>query len=60
MYIKEKVYCGAEEYSFEEMRGARWREKKRAFDKLLWEGEYICTVEPAMSGHLCNTGKVAF
>lgn len=29
MYAKDKVYCGAEEYSFEEIRAALWFAKKK-------------------------------
>ena len=32
MYCKDKIYCGAEEYSFEELRAVRWfkqEEKKK-------------------------------
>ena len=29
MYCKEKVYCGTQEFSFEELRGLRYMEKKR-------------------------------
>lgn len=29
MYAKDKVYCGAEEYSFEEIRAAKWFAKKK-------------------------------
>lgn len=28
MYCKEKIYCGAEEYSFEELRAVRWLKKQ--------------------------------
>ncbi|GIY52505.1 hypothetical protein CDAR_181571 [Caerostris darwini] len=33
MYDKEKVYCGAEEFSFEEIRGAAWFKKKHLIKK---------------------------
>ena len=29
MYCKDKVYCGAEEYSLEEIRAAKWFSKKK-------------------------------
>jgi hypothetical protein len=29
MYCKEKVYCGTEEFSFEELRALKYTEKKR-------------------------------
>lgn len=29
MYCKHLINCGAEEYQFEELRAARWKEKKR-------------------------------
>ncbi|XP_045214958.2 mitotic checkpoint serine/threonine-protein kinase BUB1-like isoform X2 [Mercenaria mercenaria] len=28
MYCKDKIYCGAEEYSFEELRAIRWMKRK--------------------------------
>lgn len=28
MYCKDKIYCGADEYSFEELRAIRWIKKK--------------------------------
>ena len=28
MYCKDKIYCGAEEYSFEELRALRWFKKQ--------------------------------
>ena len=28
MYCKDKIYCGAEEYSFEELRAIRWVKRK--------------------------------
>ena len=28
MYCKDKIYCGAEEYSFEELRALRWQKKR--------------------------------
>lgn len=28
MYCKEKIYCGAEEYSFEEIRAVHWARKQ--------------------------------
>ena len=28
MYCKDKIYCGAEEYSFEELRAVRWLKKQ--------------------------------
>ena len=33
MYDKHKVYCGAEEYSFEEIRAAKWFAKKKKEDE---------------------------
>ncbi|XP_061184986.1 mitotic checkpoint serine/threonine-protein kinase BUB1-like [Saccostrea echinata] len=32
MYCKDKVYCGIEEFSFEEIRALRWKAKKRALE----------------------------
>lgn len=32
MYCKDKVYCGIEEFSFEELRALRWKAKKRALE----------------------------
>ena len=32
MYCKDKVYCGIEEVSFEELRALRWKAKKRALE----------------------------
>ena len=29
MYCKNKIYCGVEEMSFEEIRAARWRNKRK-------------------------------
>ena len=28
MYCKDKIYCGADEYSFEELRAVRWLKKQ--------------------------------
>jgi hypothetical protein len=29
MYCKDKVYCGIEEFSFEELRALKWKAKRR-------------------------------
>ena len=38
MYCKEKIYCGTQEFSFEELRALRYMERKRIQQQ---EGEFL-------------------
>ena len=44
MYCKEKIYCGIDEFTFEELRAFKWKkdqeQKKQADDKKDLEGNH--------------------
>lgn len=59
MYCKDKIYCGVEEYQFEELRAVRWcqRQEKMKQEKAAQEVQGLLTL------HECNTlqqGSVHF
>ena len=45
MYCKEKVYCGTQEFSFEEIRGLRYMERKQKQRQEGKFGEACCSLE---------------
>lgn len=59
MYCKDKVYCGIEEFSFEELRALRWKAKKRAAEnrERRKEEERRKAEEKLMAGKMCGVGK---
>ena len=54
MYCKDKIYCGAEEYSFEELRAVRWFKQE---EKKKQEQEDAKAIEGMVQG-LQRPGKV--
>lgn len=59
MYCKDKVYCGIEEFSFEELRVLRWKVKKRVAEnrERRKEEERRKVEEKLMVGKMCRVGK---
>lgn len=59
MYCKDKVYCGIEEFSFEELRVLRWKVKKRVAEnrERRKEEERRKVEEKLMVGKMCGVGK---